>query len=285
MASINTQIFPENDVLGCYLKDISRYAPLKTEEEARLARAIKQGDKAALDRLVKANLRFVISVARNYQDQGVDLTDLINEGNMGLIRAAQRFDENKNFKFISYAVWWIRQAILQALADQSRFFKVPVNRVGVVYKVGRMQERLEQKLHRRPYKDEIANEAGISSDNVDTAYRIGQRTISLDTPIGDDRDSVLTDIITDESNEQPDTDIVGESSHRAFGLVLGKVLNERERRIITLYFGLDGDPPYTLDEIGKKLAITRERVRQLRDRGLERLKDKDIIRMLSETLY
>jgi RNA polymerase primary sigma factor len=281
---VGSPAYQENDLVTTYLRDISKYQPLKTDEEARLAREIKKGNKRALDKLVKANLRFVISVARNYQDQGVALTDLINEGNMGLIRAAKRFDEKKNFKFISYAVWWIRQAILQALADQSRFFKVPVNRVGIVYKVGKAAEKLEQKLHRKPLQDEIAGESGLTNDHVKTAFRIGQRTVSLDSPISDDRESMLIDVISDRRVTSPDEDIEDNSARDAFVRVLAETLQPREEQIIKLYFGLDGEPPYTLDEIGKKLSITRERVRQLRDRALEKLKKRDVIRQLHDSL-
>ena len=261
----------EDGNLGLYLKDIARYKPLPAKEEAKMAGRIKRGDKKALEKLIKANLRFVVSVARNYQNQGMSLVDLINEGNFGLIKAASRFDENKNFKFISYAVWWIRQAILQGLADNSRIVKIPLNRVATIHKVGKARINLEQKYNRLPNIGEVAKELGITEDDVTNSIKIGTSHASLDAPLSDERTGSLMDLMVDQSMEDTDDYAIRKSENRQIDKVLA-VLNPREREIIRLYFGIGEETSYTLDEIGKRSGITRERVRQIKDIAIRKLR-------------
>lgn len=261
----------EDGNLGLYLKDIARYKPLPAKEEAKMAGRIKRGDNKALEKLIKANLRFVVSVARNYQNQGMSLVDLINEGNLGLIKAASRFDENKNFKFISYAVWWIRQAILQGLADNSRIVKIPLNRVATIHKVGRARINLEQKYNRLPNIGEVAKELGITEADVTSSIKIGSSHASLDAPISDERSGSLMDLMVDKSMEDTDDYAIRKSENRQIDKVLS-VLNPRERKIIRLYFGIGEETSYTLDEIGKRSGITRERVRQIKDIAIRKLR-------------
>ena len=261
----------EDGNLGLYLKDIARYKPLPAKEEAKMAGRIKRGDNKALEKLIKANLRFVVSVARNYQNQGMSLVDLINEGNLGLIKAASRFDENKNFKFISYAVWWIRQAILQGLADNSRIVKIPLNRVATIHKVGRARINLEQKYNRLPNIGEVAKELGITEDDVTNSIKIGTSHASLDAPLSDERTGSLMDLMVDQSMEETDDYAIRKSENRQIDKVLA-VLNPREREIIRLYFGIGEETSYTLDEIGKRSGITRERVRQIKDIAIRKLR-------------
>jgi len=258
--------------LALYLKEIGKLQPLTSEREAELAAKIKSGDRASLDALIKANLRFVVSVARNYQNQGLSLCDLINEGNMGLVKAAKRFDEKKNFRFISYAVWWIRQAILQALAEQSRIMRLPLNRAGAIHKISKMQIELEQRLNRMPDTAEIARELEMTEATVQETISISNNHVSLDAPIKDNSGSTLIDLIvnTPESSG-PDENIQSMSMHEEIRQMLDG-LTERERDIIKLYYGIDHDNPYTLDEIGRKFKITRERVRQIKTKALHRLK-------------
>lgn len=265
-------IIPDENSLELYLKDISKNEALSAEEEARLAIRIKQGDKKALEKLIKANLRFVVSVARNYQNQGLPLGELISEGNLGLIQAAKRFDEKRNFKFISYAVWWIRQAILRALADRSRITRVPLNRIGIIHKVGRTQSRLEQKFRRVPTMGEIAQELGLQESEVLEIQKIGNRYLSLDTPVQADDSSVLIDLLHDENQELPDSKLIEMSMQEGVNKILD-TLNEREKRVLKLYFGVGEDTPHTLDEIGKRLHLTRERVRQIKEKAIHRLKN------------
>lgn len=262
---------PVRDPLSSYLGEISNTAPLTGKEEAELAARIRRGDRSALNRLITANLRFVVSVARNYQHQGVPLEDLVNEGNIGLIRAAHKFDEKKNFKFISYAVWWVRQAILQALAKQSRLFKVPVNRVGTVYTIGKTEEKLTQRLHRAPTKEEVAESCGLSMEDIRAATQIRQVHASLDDRVGPTRRASLGDLLEDVDGERPGDRLDEEASKTEVHQLLD-ALPEREREIVWLYFGLDGEGTRTLDEIGVRLGLTRERVRQLRDRTLKKLR-------------
>ena len=261
----------EDGNLGLYLKDIARYKPLPAKEEAKMAGRIKRGDTKALEKLIKANLRFVVSVARNYQNQGMSLVDLINEGNLGLIKAASRFDENKNFKFISYAVWWIRQAILQGLADNSRIVKIPLNRVATIHKVGRARINLEQKYNRLPNIGEVAKELGITEDDVTDSIKIGSSHASLDAPISDEKSGSLMDLLVDQSIEETDDYAIRKSENRQIDKVLS-VLTPREREIIRLYFGIGEETSYTLDEIGKRSGITRERVRQIKDIAIRKLR-------------
>ncbi|MFP4013465.1 MAG: RNA polymerase sigma factor RpoD/SigA [Chitinispirillaceae bacterium] len=265
-------IVPDEISLELYLKDISKSETLSAEEEYKLAVQIKKGDKKALEKLIKANLRFVVSVARNYQNQGLPLGELISEGNLGLIQAAKRFDEKRNFKFISYAVWWIRQAILRALADRSRITRVPLNRIGIIHKVGKTQCRLEQKFRRMPSLEEIANELGLQESEVLAIQKIGNRYLSLDTPVQADEGSVLIDLLQDEEQELPDHNLIEMSMQEGVNRILD-TLNDREKRVLKLYFGVGEDTPHTLDEIGRRLHLTRERVRQIKEKAIHRLKN------------
>lgn len=265
--------YNDDDSLSFYLNKISKHKTLAAAEEVKIAQRIKKGDRAALEELVKCNLRFVVSVSRNYQNQGLPLCDLINEGNLGLIRAAKRFDEKKNFKFISYAVWWIRQAVLQALAEQSRIIKLPLNRVGTIHKIGKTQGKLEQLYRRLPNSEEIARELDLNEREVHETLKIGNSHMSLDAPLrqGQDEDSRLMDIIQDEDQEQPDEFAVKLSLHREIEQVLSK-LSEREKRVLKLYFGIGEDTAHTLEEIGVRFDLTRERVRQIKEKAIKRLK-------------
>ena len=265
------RVAPDDGSLALYLKEISRYKALPIEEEAKLAVSIRSGDRIALDKLVKSNLRFVVSVSRNYQNQGLPLVDLINEGNLGLIRAAKRFDEKKNFKFISYAVWWIRQAILQALAEQSRIVKLPLNRVSAIHKIGVAQSRLEQRYSRNPNADEIADELHIDAQDVHEAVKIGNTHFSLDAPLQSGDDSKLLDLLQDDRAESPDDGVMSISLHTEVDNVL-EALSDRERDVVKLYFGIGEETAYTLEEIGIRFNLTRERVRQIKEKALKRLK-------------
>jgi len=265
------QFLIEDGTLNLYLRDIAKHKPLAAKEEMEIAKRIRKGDKRAVEKLIKANLRFVVSVSRNYQNQGMPLSDLINEGNLGLIRAAYRFDEKKNFKFISYAVWWIRQAILQGLADHSRIVKVPLNRVATIHRVGKIRVKLEQKFRRLPNDREVANELNIDEDEVTNTMKIGSRHASLDAPVADDGAGTLIEILRTDDQEKPDDDAVSESMKGELERVLG-ILSERERKVIRLYFGIGEETSYTLEEIGQKANITRERVRQIKNTALRKLK-------------
>jgi RNA polymerase primary sigma factor len=261
----------EEGSLDQYLRDISAYPLITREEETELARLIRDNDQEALDKLVRSNLRFVVSVAKKYQNQGVSLADLINEGNLGLIRAAHKFDETKGIKFISYAVWWIRQAILQALAEQSRIVRVPLNRAGALHRIGKRASVLRQELGREATHAEIADGMDISEAEVAKTMSISQAHISLDAPLSPGEDNKLLDYIADTINPTPDeltfekalTDAIQESL---------KALKPRESEILRMYFGLDGSEPRTLEEIGDHLGITRERVRQIKEKALSRLR-------------
>lgn len=265
--------------LDQYLKEISTYPLLSREEEAELARAIKRGSEEALDKLVRSNLRFVVSVAKKYQNQGVALGDLINEGNLGLIRAAHKFDETKGIKFISYAVWWIRQAILQALAEQSRIVRVPLNRAGALHRIGKRSSLLLQELGREPTVDEIADELDLSHEEVQRTLAISQSHLSLDAPLTPGEDNRLLDYLPDQFSPGPDD----ETFERALSTTIDEALStlkEREAKILRLYFGLDGEEPMTLEEIGSLLGITRERVRQIKEKALLRLRHASRARFL-----
>lgn len=263
--------FTEGTALYLYLREIAKGRNLSSQEESQLAVRIHEGDTEALSKLVEANLRFVVSVAKNYQNQGLPLCDLINEGNLGLIRAARRFDEKKNFKFISYAVWWIRQAILQALADQSRIVKLPLNRVGMLYRIGKAQIKLEQSYGRQPAAAEIAQELDVSEKVVADTMKIGNSNVSLDSPLQEDEDGRLMDLMRDVDQEMPDENVMQVSLRQELESVLG-TLSAREREILKLYFGVGEDTPYTLEEIGKRFDLTRERARQIKEKALARLK-------------
>jgi RNA polymerase primary sigma factor len=266
----NRARFPEDGSFGLYVREIGKSKSLSRDEEARLAGLIRSGDRHALELLVKANLRFVVSVCRNYQNQGLPLCDLINEGNLGLIRAARRFDERKNFKFISYAVWWIRQGILQALAEQSRIVKLPLNRVGTIHRVGRTQSKLEQRLGRPPNPSEIAGELQIGTEEVLESLKVGSRHLSLDAPVHDGENGRLMDLLRNEG-DSPDGDLLRVSLREEIARTLA-TLEERERDVIRLYFGIDEGIAHTLDEIGQRMGLTRERVRQIKERAIKRLK-------------
>ena len=270
--------------LDKYLADIAREDMVSAEEEVILAQKIKTGDKAALERLVRANLRFVVSVAKQYQNQGISLPDLINEGNVGLIKAAQRFDETKGFKFISYAVWWIRQSILQAVAEQSRLVRLPLNQVGNLSKIKKTSSRLEQLYHRQPTIKEIAEELDLPEDKVVAAFRMNTKEVSMDAPIGDDDDMSLIDTIIPDGDLDTDANIVRKLNvmeiHRSMA-----ILTDKEREIINLYFGIDSSHNYTLEEIAYRLDLTRERVRQIKDKALKKLKqnpNKNLMKMYLE---
>ena len=269
---ISKQITNRNaGTLDKYLADIAKEALLTTDEEVELAQRIKQGDQAALDKLVRANLRFVVSVAKQYQNQGLSLQDLINEGNLGLVKAAQRFDETRGFKFISYAVWWIRQSILQAVAEQARIIRLPMNQVGALAKVKKVVALLEQKLERRPTVKEVADELGMNEDKVDQLLSLNSRAVSTDAPLDDEDDANFLDVYVAEDSVQTDSAVELESTSKAIRSSLD-MLNEKERTIICMYFGLGTSREYSLEEIAMKLNISRERTRQIRDRALKRLK-------------
>jgi RNA polymerase primary sigma factor len=257
--------------LDQYLRDISAYPLIGREEEVRLAQRIRTGDAEALDKLVRSNLRFVVSVAKKYQNQGVALADLINEGNLGLIRAAHKFDETKGIKFISYAVWWIRQAILQALAEQSRIVRVPLNRAGTLHRIGKRANALLQELGREPTHEEIAEEMDITEDEVAKTISISQTHLSLDAPLTPGEDNRLLDYLPDNLNPTPDEQTFEKALTEAIEESLSS-LKEREAKILRLYFGLDGEDPMTLEQIGALLGITRERVRQIKEKALSRLR-------------
>ncbi len=266
-----TQFLPEEGSLALYLREIGKNKSLTLEDEAKLAVRIRKGDKRALEKLVNANLRFVVSVARNYQNQGLPLSDLINEGNLGLIRAAKRFDEKKNFKFISYAVWWIRQAILQALAEQSRIIKLPLNRVGTIHKIGKMQSKLEQKFRRLPNVEELAEELKIDISEVQETIKIGNSHMSLDAPLQHGEDSRLMDVLQDEDQLLPDNGLMEVSLQDEISKTLD-TLSEREKEVVRLYFGIGEETSHTLEEIGQRFNLTRERARQIKEKALRRLK-------------
>ena len=257
--------------LDQYLQEIGEVSLLSHEEEIELARRIRDGDELSLERLTKANLRFVVSVAKQYQSQGLSLGDLINEGNLGLIKAANRFDETRGFKFISYAVWWIRQSILQALAEQSRIVRLPLNRVGTMNKIGKAFSALEQEFEREPSAEEIAELLEISDFEVsDTMQRSGKH-LSLDAPFSEEEENRLLDIIENQEQPAPDNTLIGESLRIELDRALS-TLTQREAEVVKLYFGLDLETPLTLEEIGEKFKLTRERVRQIKEKALRRLR-------------
>ena len=273
----------EEGSLDQYLKDISLYPLINREEEVRLAQLIRQNDQEALDKLVRSNLRFVVSVAKKYQNQGVSLSDLINEGNLGLIRAAHKFDETKGIKFISYAVWWIRQAILQALAEQSRIVRVPLNRAGTLHRIGRRASALLQELGREATHAEIADGMEITEEEVAKTMSISQTHLSLDAPMTPGEDNRLLDYLPDNINPTPDEQIFEKALTESIEEALS-YLKEREAKILRLYFGLDGSDPMTLEEIGSLLGITRERVRQIKEKALSRLRHVSRARALESYL-
>lgn len=261
----------ESQSLDKYLNDISREELLTTDEEVELARRIRQGDSKALERLTRANLRFVVSVAKQYQGQGLALADLINEGNLGLIKAAQKFDETRGFKFISYAVWWIRQSIMTAIAEQGRPVRLPLNQVGQLGRVNRSAERFEQQHGRRPSADEIADYTQMSAEKVEEALAANTRQVSMDAPLKDGDSTSMIDLMAADSTPDTDAELLRQSLHQEIEMTLG-CLDERCRNIICAYFGI-GEPEQTMDEIGKRYGLSRERVRQIRTRAIRILRN------------
>jgi len=257
--------------LDLYLKEIGKTPLITAEQEIELAKKIHKGDHKALGDLVQANLRFVVSVAKQYQNQGLSLADLINEGNIGLIKAAKRFDEKRGFKFISYAVWWIRQSILQALAEQSRIVRLPLNRVGTLHKIGKAHSHLEQDLGRSPSTNEIAEKLDMDSHEVNDTLQISNTHLSLDAPFSDGDSNSLKDILQDDFSPLPDGDILRTSLSSEIEKVLS-TLTEREAEVISLYFGLNRERALTLEEIGERFNLTRERVRQIKEKAIRRLR-------------
>ena len=260
----------ESASLDKYLQEIGHEDLLSVDEEAELAQRIRKGDREALEKLTKANLRFVVSVAKQYQNQGLSLPDLINEGNLGLIKAAEKFDETRGFKFISYAVWWIRQSILQAIAEQSRIVRLPLNQVGSVNKINRVLNRFEQENERRPSIEEIADKVDLPQDKIEDAMKVNSRHVSVDAPFVDGEDNSLLDIMVNDDAPMADRALVMESLREEINRAL-LTLNERERNIIEAFFGIN-QPEMTLEEIGEKFNLTRERVRQIKEKAIRRLR-------------
>lgn len=256
--------------LDKYLQEIGHEELLTTDQEVELAQRIRKGDKRALERLTKANLRFVVSVAKQYQNQGLSLPDLINEGNVGLIKAAEKFDETRGFKFISYAVWWIRQSILQAIAEQSRLVRLPLNQVGSVNKITRELNKFEQEHERKPSVDEIAERVDLPEDKIADAMKANSRHVSMDAPIADGEDSSMIDFLAGDSSNT-DKELAIESLKAEVSRIL-KLLTDKEQKVLRAFFGIDGSPEMTLDEIGEKYNLTRERVRQIKEKALRRLR-------------
>ncbi|GJG35945.1 MULTISPECIES: sigma-70 family RNA polymerase sigma factor [Prevotella] len=262
----------ESASLEKYLQEIGHERMISTDEEVALAQRIKQGDSSALEELTRANLRFVVSVAKQYQNQGLSLPDLINEGNLGLIKAAQRFDETRGFKFISYAVWWIRQSILQAIAEQSRLVRLPLNQVGSVNKVNRAANKFEQVYERRPSAEELASDVNLPEEKVERAMKSHSRHVSVDAPFADDDGGSLLDVLPNGNIPDTDRPLIQESLREEVSRVLMH-LSDRERAVIEAYFGL-GQPELTLEEIAEKYGLTRERVRQIKEKAIRRLRHK-----------
>src|SRR5215217_7929609 len=261
----------ESQSLDKYLHEIGKVDLITAEEEVILAQKIREGDQAALERLTKTNLRFVVSVAKQYQNQGLTLGDLINEGNLGLIKAAKRFDETRGFKFISYAVWWIRQSILQALAEQSRIVRLPLNRVGSLNKISKTFSELEQKFEREPSPEEIAEVLELTTSEVVDTLKISGRHVSVDAPFVQGEENRLLDVLENEDEESPDTGLMNDSLRKEVQRALS-TLTRREADVITLHFGLNGQAARTLEEVGEQFGLTRERVRQIKEKAIRRLK-------------
>ncbi len=261
----------ESQSLDKYLQEIGKVDLLTPDEEIELAVRIRKNDSLALEKLVKANLRFVVSVAKQYQNQGLSLGDLINEGNLGLIKAAKRFDETRGFKFISYAVWWIRQSILQALAEQSRIVRLPLNRVGALNKIGKAYSNLEQEYEREPNAHELAQELDMDISEVSDTLKIAGRAVSMDAPFNQGEENRLLDILENDEQPSPDFTLMSESLRSEIERALS-TLSEREAEVIKLYFGLNKEHSLTLEEIGEKFNLTRERVRQIKEKAIRRLR-------------
>ena len=261
----------ESQSLDKYLQEIGKVDLLNPDEEVILAQKIREGDQRSLERLTKANLRFVVSVAKQYQNQGLSLGDLINEGNLGLIKAAQRFDETRGFKFISYAVWWIRQSILQALAEQSRIVRLPLNRVGSLNKISKTYSELEQKFEREPSPEELAEVLEITANEVVDTMKISGRHVSVDAPFVQGEENSLLDVLENDLEEKPDQELMNDSLRREVLRALD-TLTPREKEVIMFYFGLNGTQAMTLEEIGEQFNLTRERVRQIKEKAIRRLR-------------
>ncbi len=275
---IKKPTFRDSDSLNKYLQEVSKIDLLTTEEEIELAYKVNRGDDNALNKLVRANLRFVISVAKQYQNQGLTLPDLINEGNVGLIKAARRFDETKGFKFISYAVWWIRQSILQAIAEQSHIVRLPINKINMVNRVNNMVHDLEQKLERKPSIEEVAKELSLDSAEVFKILNNAREHLSMDAPISDESENNLYDILLNKDGVLPENLLIKESLQIEIKRILS-TLKKEEAKIIRLHYGLDGEKPHTLTEIGEMLHLSKERVRQIKASAIGILKTKsDILR-------
>ena len=262
----------ESQSLEKYLQEIGKVELITPEEEVKLATLIKQGDQKALDRLTKANLRFVVSVAKQYQNQGLSLPDLINEGNLGLIKAAQRFDETRGFKFISYAVWWIRQSILQALAEQSRIVRLPLNKVGLTNRIQKAYSALEQQFEREPSAEELAEVLEMDLEEVSATLGINARHVSVDTPLSEGEDNTLLDVLENPNAEKTDAELDHKESLKTEIDRSLKTLTERQKEVICYFFGIGVDHPMSLEDIGEKFNLTRERVRQIKDKAITKLK-------------
>ncbi len=273
----------ETASLDKYLQEIGKEELITADEEVQLAQRIKQGDRVALEKLTKANLRFVVSVAKQYQNQGLSLPDLINEGNLGLIKAAQRFDETRGFKFISYAVWWIRQSILQALAEQSRIVRLPLNQVGSLNKISKQASRLEQRYERMPSAEEIATEMELPEDKVSDTLRLSGRHVSVDAPLLSDEDTSMLDLLENQDSPKADSTLIHESLNKEIERTLA-TLSEKERDVINMYFGIGMNHGLTLEEIGVKFDLTRERVRQIKEKAIRRLKHNSRSKLLKAYL-
>ena len=272
----------ESASLDKYLQEIGREELISVEEEVELAGRIRNGDKAALEKLTRANLRFVVSVAKQYQNQGLSLPDLINEGNLGLIKAAEKFDETRGFKFISYAVWWMRQSILQALAEQSRIVRLPLNQVGSLNKINKAFSRFEQEHERKPSAEELANELGLDVDKVADTLKMSGRHVSVDAPFVEGEDNSLLDVMPNDDSPIADRGLINESLSREIDRALA-TLTQREADIIRMFFGI-GVPEKTLEEIGEEYHLTRERVRQIKEKAIRRLKSSSRSRVLKTYL-
>ena len=273
----------ESQSLDKYLQEIGREELITAEMEVELAQKIKQGDQIALEKLTKANLRFVVSVAKQYQNQGLTLPDLINEGNLGLIKAAQRFDETRGFKFISYAVWWIRQSILQALAEQSRIVRLPLNQVGSLNKINKAFSRLEQEFERPPSSDELATALELTEEKVKDTKKISGRHVSVDAPFVDGEDNSLLDVMVNNDSPKADLELMRESLQREIERSLS-TLNDREKDVVMLFFGIGKKHGLTLEEIGSKFDLTRERVRQIKEKAIRRLRHNSRSKLLKAYL-
>jgi RNA polymerase primary sigma factor len=274
----------ETASLDMYLQDIGRVELITAQDEVALAQKIRAGDQSALDKLVKANLRFVVSVSKQYQNQGLSLPDLINEGNFGLIKAAQRFDETRGFKFISYAVWWIRQSILQALAEQSRIVRLPLNKIGAINKINKTMSALEQQLEREPSYDEVSEALDMLTQDISDTMRNNSRHLSMDAPLSSNEDGgTMYDLLRNESSQNPDRILLTESLQLEIFRALS-TLTDREADVVKLFFGIAGKHPHSLEEIGEKFDLTRERVRQIKEKAVRRLKHGSRSRLLKAYL-